>query len=339
MRPTAMFLGCMYVGFAVLSALSTKPVERELMLPVFASAAAGFLIEWVLLGGGRSLGRRRLTTIAGLMACVPTGTNFLALSQDKKPTDAMWIILTIVATGALLRSTAWFLGIAAASFAGYGFVATTVGFTAVWIDCAIGLVGALLLGVVLHLVVRRTTVRLDRARADLVSQATTDALPALPNRHALPALFERASASGEMALLFIDVDGLKVVNDTDGHEAGDALIVGVGHALQHGFRGDDTVVRVGGDEFVLLLPGASEAQGETFAARAELICSAVAPHGISVGVAASTPGEPPSLDALLSDADTAMYVRKEQRRAGRDQPRRAVPALGQPLAPEGSSGR
>jgi diguanylate cyclase (GGDEF)-like protein len=114
-------------------------------------------------------------------------------------------------------------------------------------------------------------------------------------------------------LLFVDVDRLKDVNDAAGHAAGDALIVGVGRALAGAFRGSDPVVRVGGDEFVVVLSGVSPEEAGAFARRAELACSVAAPYGVSVGVACADAVDGASLDALLTAADHAMYAVKTDR--------------------------
>jgi diguanylate cyclase (GGDEF)-like protein len=221
-------------------------------------------------------------------------------------------MLTTVGTGALVRSTPWFAGTTAISVVAYGAVAIPR-FDQVWLQHGIGLGASIVLGSVLHLVVRRATAKLEVARRALETQAGTDALTGLPNRRALPALFARASATTPVALLFVDVDRLKDVNDEAGHAAGDALIVGVGRALAGAFRGTDTVVRVGGDEFVVVLPGVNPEEAEAFARRAELACSVTAPYGVSVGVASSHAADGMTLDALLTAADHAMYAVKTQR--------------------------
>lgn len=158
-------------------------------------------------------------------------------------------------------------------------------------------------------------------------QAYHDALTDLPNRalftDRLEAAFSRISRhGGEVAVLFLDLDGFKRVNDELGHEAGDALLREVSSRLKKCLRPHDTVARLGGDEFVLLLDGGVD---EEQAARvAERIIEVVGvPHiisgrrarvGGSVGIALSRAESSP--DGLLREADVTMY---EAKRGGKDQ--------------------
>jgi diguanylate cyclase (GGDEF)-like protein/PAS domain S-box-containing protein len=160
----------------------------------------------------------------------------------------------------------------------------------------------------------------------LVHQAFHDALTGLANRalfldrlgHALA----RAGRQEEtLAVLFVDLDGFKVVNDSLGHAAGDALLGAVAARLRACARAGDTVARLGGDEFVLLLEGLAD--GDEAARAARRIAAALAPAfavdgqelfvTASVGVALNTPDHD-GAEALLRDADIAMYRAK---RAGR----------------------
>lgn len=133
---------------------------------------------------------------------------------------------------------------------------------------------------------------------------------------------DRAAEGGHaLALLVLDLDHLRDVNNTHGHRTGDAVITEVGHRILGGTRRDDVVARVGGEEFVALLPDASLDIAVLVAERVRVaICSTSidTPSGplaasVSVGVARWTAGE--SLDALFDRADAAMYKAKQ---AGRN---------------------
>ncbi|MGI5240890.1 diguanylate cyclase domain-containing protein [Dactylosporangium sp. CA-139066] len=150
-------------------------------------------------------------------------------------------------------------------------------------------------------------------------EATHDPLTGLANR----ALFaERiAEAGGTAAILIIDLDGFKTVNDTLGHHAGDALLRAVADRLRGCVRAGDTVARLGGDEFAVLLPGTSRAYAddlvprlhESFAEPVPIEAARV-PIRASIGVAH---GPLAQAEALLRDADIAMYATKHRRdRAG-----------------------
>jgi diguanylate cyclase len=148
---------------------------------------------------------------------------------------------------------------------------------------------------------------------ELRHQATHDALTGLANR----ALFdERLDAStGAAAVLLVDLDDFKVINDTYGHHAGDAVLVAVADRLSRCVPASATAARLGGDEFAVLLPGADAAAARRLADRftallAEPVYVDGQPlrAGASVGVAARAGADPGV--TLLRDADGAMYAAK-----------------------------
>ena len=165
----------------------------------------------------------------------------------------------------------------------------------------------------------------DRSQARLAYQARHDALTGLPNREqALERLrrmgrHERHGGS-DVAVMFLDLDRLKVLNDSIGHDAGDRLLVSMGHRLAAALRPGDLAARFGGDEFVVVceqLAGVDDA----LALADRLLQVAREPYEldgtevvvtVSIGIAMAD-GRPP--EALLRDADAAMYRAKEK---GRD---------------------
>jgi diguanylate cyclase (GGDEF)-like protein len=151
-------------------------------------------------------------------------------------------------------------------------------------------------------------------------QAATDDLTGLPNRRALLARAERELASGgPTALLLLDLDGFKAVNDGLGHQAGDELLRALGERMRPGLRPVDTLARFGGDEFAVLMPGAGPLDALAVAERLHaLVCRPLTLEGVLVHVGASigvatAPDQARALPDLLRFADTAMYVAKAHR--------------------------
>ena len=162
----------------------------------------------------------------------------------------------------------------------------------------------------------------------LVHQATHDTLTGLPNRMLLrdrleQALARRLRTQAPLAVIFIDLDDFKNVNDTLGHAAGDTVLKEVARRLDACLRGSDTATRLGGDEFAVLVDDlADESQAVAIAERilaevAKPLCVAertIRPEG-SLGIAFAADGRD-TADALLRDADAAMYLAKDRGKGG-----------------------
>jgi len=162
----------------------------------------------------------------------------------------------------------------------------------------------------------------DRARARLRELSFSDSLTGLPNRRFLGEPFEAMLATARrrgsrLAVLFVDLDGFKKINDTHGHEVGDELMVVVADRLRRAVGPDDTVVRYGGDEFVILCADVTTASSAERIAK-RILQAIETPFEIgaerlrvsgSVGITLTEdrPGRP---DEILSDADAAMYQAK-----------------------------
>lgn len=169
--------------------------------------------------------------------------------------------------------------------------------------------------------------QLHRAAELAAHRAAHDPLTGLANRSVLlerlqAALSARRRSDGRTALLFLDVDGLKQVNDRHGHAAGDALLVVVARRLAAASRDGDLCVRLGGDEFAVLLDDLADApELEAVASRVSTQLSeplrlpdgTVTVPQASLGTAVLQPGD--SCESLLERADAAMYAVKTSRRA------------------------
>ncbi|HIJ95490.1 MAG TPA: diguanylate cyclase [Desulfuromonadales bacterium] len=148
--------------------------------------------------------------------------------------------------------------------------------------------------------------------------STHDSLTALYNRVYFDAEMRRLAASREfpVSIIVADIDGLKIVNDTYGHDAGDQLIRTVADTLISAFRASDVVSRIGGDEFAVLLPGADQGTVKEAVDRIsgmfELHRSQLQGGGLSLGFATAECGE--ALTACLKQADEQMYIQKYSKR-------------------------
>jgi diguanylate cyclase (GGDEF)-like protein len=151
--------------------------------------------------------------------------------------------------------------------------------------------------------------------------ADRDPLTGLFNRRAFERELVRALAGCRRygvsaALIYLDLDGFKAVNDGLGHGAGDRVLVTVGEVLLAGVRLSDVVARLGGDEFAVLLDRADRRAAEI---KAKILCAGIEAAtkgavGASCGIRAYEPGITPA--QMLAEADAAMYVRKAGRRSG-----------------------
>ena len=183
---------------------------------------------------------------------------------------------------------------------------------------------------------------IDRLRNEVADLALLDDLTGVGNRrHLLHRLTEecaRSERSGEpFALLLVDLDGFKAVNDTHGHAAGDACLQHFAVMAQTRLRPGDMLARAGGDEFCIVLPASTLREGAMIARRILDVCRADAaacvgadvPISLSIGVAQWTRDTGPYPDRLMAAADHALYAAK---RDGKN--RHAVYDSSPPLVPE-----
>ncbi len=174
------------------------------------------------------------------------------------------------------------------------------------------------------LVMVRDVTERKRAEMRLEFVSSHDALSGLHNRAYFESEFarlERAGGPFPVSVVMVDVDGLKALNDTQGHVAGDALLRRTATVLVSTFRSGDVVSRIGGDEFAVLLPGADASVGEK---ALERLRKKLAIHNsehrgipLSFSMGVATGGEGCQLAEIMREADNRMYQDKQAKKAAR----------------------
>ncbi|HQT71947.1 MAG TPA: EAL domain-containing protein [Thiobacillus sp.] len=172
-----------------------------------------------------------------------------------------------------------------------------------------------------------TQIKLSRIEAERENLAHFDVLTGLPNRaqlgeHLQFAIHVAKRHSGHLALMFIDIDHFKDINDTLGHRVGDILLIELSRRLRQALREEDIVSRQGGDEFIVMLPDLDERSASLVAQK--LLAAIGGSYGIehhdlsvtaSIGIALY-PADGEDLESLSKNADTAMYHAKQEGRNG-----------------------
>ena len=262
--------------------------------------------------------------LAGIAMASTLGTVLLG----GRAIELVYTLLIFAAAGSGVMSVRVFIALAVPGAMAYGAVLRHLPLSADdrwhWIAA-----GVVTLGAASYLLAtrRRSIAALAAAQQEIETLAITDPLTGLLNRHGFSlAAGQLLAVARRQAVpvfaLFVDVDGLKRVNDTAGHEAGDRLLQAVGREIQSAFRESDVVARWGGDEFVVVGLGAGS---EPAAVEMRLVERLLANHecpqpwspALSAGIArqpAASLKPEESLARLVDAADADMYRRRESRR-------------------------
>jgi diguanylate cyclase len=336
-------LGASAVAVALLlaPALETSDGDTAAVLTNLAYPTGDVVLLALLVAVGAILGVRRDRTLlllgAGMVANLVGDVIFLDLNAtgtyvEGGPLDLTWLVAAALLALAAHTSRPVVPGRATRTRVGWRVLALPLACNVAsllvlglgWGDrispaaawCAIGCVLAAL---------ARTAVTFREVRSfnEVREQARTDELTGLPNRRVLmqeaAEALEVATAQRPAALLLLDLDGFKEVNDSLGHHAGDHLLRQIGPRLRPALRSGDLLARLGGDEFAVLLHDAGLDEAEALADRLrELILQPITVEGIrlhvgvSIGVA-SAPVPAATVQELLRCADVAMYAAKAGR--------------------------
>jgi diguanylate cyclase len=261
---------------------------------------------------------------------------FFHLREGNSRNQQLMRIAAAVVMG-LAISGMHYTGMAASRFSSGSFCRGGVTLQNNWLAAAIGMFALGLLVVTLITAVydahlqsraRVQALKLERANAELQHQATHDTLTGLPNRLLFLDRLEREIAHGErdgrtFAVLVVDLDRFKVINDTLGHGVGDQLLMEIARRLSGAIRVVDTVARIGGDEFLLLIASIHQASDVSIIAAkiASELDRPVMIEGTEVHTSASIgisvfPADGSDSDTLVAHADEAMYFAKQRGRNG-----------------------
>lgn len=322
-------IGCIMFALVAAAQFAADKTPGSWPSSTLAAATSVVLgIAFLLLRSGRGEFMREHSLVFGSTVGALVGLNplfYIVGTQITYP--AIGMLLVIVGVGGMVHDWFW---------ASVVILLLDIA----WILCAVAyglpagiapatfvsqILKANALAIVLNIARTRTVHRFEQARLEVHRMATTDELTGLANQRGLlevarsvPAwsAADRTGPERNLALVYVDVDGLKSVNDAHGHAAGDALIRSTGNVLRGAFRPDDTIARVGGDEFAILLDDVQPDLIQELVGRTH---EHLAVAGISASIGtASAPAGPAGIDLpeLLARADAAMYAAKVVRKNG-----------------------
>jgi diguanylate cyclase (GGDEF)-like protein len=268
--------------------------ESETLVWNIALVTSYLLMAWGATAGGRNaLG----------LSCLPLAVMMWSALRFEPLRTAIAVLLTVFLIGGLSG-----LGLA-------GFESPVRTLDSVILLSYLCLLGILPMTLALVVNERRAATR------DLLHRVSTDPMTGLPNRAALEATMRRAldhTATSPQALAYLDLDNIKLVNDTASHTAGDALITGIAGLLEASLEHGDTLAHLGADEFAMLFHNCTTTVARE---RAQVLVRAVESYAcdwngrmlgttVSVGLVPFQPGEA-DYSQLLSQADAACFTAKE----------------------------
>jgi diguanylate cyclase (GGDEF)-like protein len=295
--------------------------ERALALSAGALVIYNLLFSWQRLYVARA--DPRMLTLIRYLDVAMVSIVLVALHDTRNPVWAVYIIaLTSIAHLVTKREMTWYVVWIVANYAAAAAIIGAQGYYIPWAYVIVASVGILLMGMNAGLLAGGE----QRLRDVIHQAATTDSLTGLPNRHYFHESYNQSldaamASDTPLALMLLDVDHFKEINDRDGHPAGDDKLRDVAQALGATMRRGDMVARYGGDEFIVVAPHATR---DDALALAERLRESVARSSTSVSIGvAMFPDDAQKQDALIEAADAALYRAKQ---AGRNCVRHALAA-------------
>ena len=253
-------LAVLFVGLTVLDPVVLDGDTAVVMTTCAAVSALLFAVGFVWVsrsGVPRGWGHG----LTAALSLVVAGNVLVHLGLTSELWQTSNLLLVVVGLGSGLLDPRWFAAVVASCWLGWAAVVTA--FAAdepLLLHWVAGMAVATLLAVVVNSARRRSLDALDDARASAEDAAVHDVLTGLLNRRGLellgrPIVASARRAGNAVSAVFVDVDGLKAVNDAGGHVAGDSVLAAVADGLRHVVRAGDLVARWGGDEFVVVGQG------------------------------------------------------------------------------------
>jgi diguanylate cyclase (GGDEF)-like protein len=279
--------------------------------------------------------------VTAVLVLVAAANTVLAMVLTDQPRQTSLVMLVVAGTGAVLLSLRWLAATLYLVWGAWGIGAFLVGPSGQWPHYVVGMCGATALSVFVNHQRRATARAIADARVAADAAAVRDQLTGLANRRGLAMvgsqMVEQARRQGDAVhCIFVDIDGLKKINDVLGHAVGDEVIVAVAEAMRSATRGTDVVARWGGDEFCVVGPGPGMAPLELErrvrdgVVLASDVPTEVWPVRVSAGGAMLAPWDSGTLETLLGKADQEMYLRRSLRKEGSGLPQRRAAAESPP---------
>jgi diguanylate cyclase (GGDEF)-like protein len=265
----------------------------------------------------------RINAIVRNLDIVTTTVAMVALHDVRSPVFMIYFLgLLGSAHLSTRREMTWQVVWVTLNYLAFAGITTAIGHSVSWSYVIVVAIGLQLIGINAAILAGGE----QRLRAVIASVAVTDSLTGLPNRRRFhesypTSLDEAIAQQTPLALMLIDFDHFKLINDRDGHPAGDDKLREVAQALQSVVRREDLVARYGGDEFIVVAPHSTRSDARMLAER---LRAAAATSGASVSIGLAVyPEDAQDHDALIEAADSALYLAKE---AGRNCVRENVAA-------------